>query len=284
VNKAVKETLTISLPHGRSLSFARPLVMGIVNVTPDSFSDGGRFLDSAAAVAHGERLAGEGADILDIGGESTRPGHALVGQDEEMRRVLPVIRDLSARVSPPLSIDSMKSAVAAAAIEAGASIVNDVWGFQRDRDMARVASDTGAFVILMHNRETVDASLDVIAEVLAFLSRSVEIALAAGVAHHKIALDPGFGFGKTHEQSLALVRELPRIRALGFPVLLGVSRKRSIGRATGRSEPSDRLAGSLACALLGIERGADIIRVHDVAAHRDAVAMRAAVLCEGDET
>lgn len=276
-------TKSVPLPHGRSLTFARTLVMGIVNVTPDSFSDGGLFLEAQAALAQGLRLAEEGADILDVGGESTRPGHAQVEAQEELRRVLPVVRGLAAQTSCPISIDSMKPAVADAAIEAGASIINDVWGFQRDRDMARVAADSGAFVILMHNRETVDASVDMLAEVIASLSRSVEIALAAGVQPDKIALDPGFGFGKTHEQSLALVRDLERIRELGFPVLLGVSRKRSIGRATGRSDPADRLAGSLACALLGIERGADIIRVHDVAPHVDAIAMRAAILGAGGE-
>lgn len=271
----------IALPHGRVLSFARPLVMGVVNVTPDSFSDGGCFLDPALAIAHAERLAKESADILDVGGESTRPGHAPVDTQEELRRVLPVIRGIAERIAAPISIDSMKAAVAAAAIAAGASIVNDVWGFQRDRDMARIAADAGAMVVLMHNRETVDPAADTVAEMITFLSRSVEIALTAGVAQNKIALDPGFGFGKTHKQSLALVRELPRLRALGFPVLLGVSRKRAIGWATGRGEPVDRLAGSLACALIGIERGADIIRVHDVAAHVDAIAMQAAIFGDG---
>jgi dihydropteroate synthase len=257
--------------------------MGIVNATPDSFSDGGLYFEAERAIAHGARLAAEGADILDVGGESTRPGHEHVDADEERRRVAATVATL-ARGPVPVSIDTMKASVAAAAIECGASIVNDVWGFQRDADMARVAARTGAFAVLMHNRETVDAALDIIADVLAFLSRSIDRALAAGVAQDRIAVDPGFGFGKTHEQSLRLVRELPRVVALGFPVLLGVSRKRSIGRATGRDEPRDRLAGSLACGLLGLERGAAILRVHDVAPHVDAVAMRHAILASGGAT
>jgi len=272
----------IRLPHDRSLSWSRPLVMGVVNVTPDSFSDGGRYFDADFALAHAERLAQEGADILDIGGESSRPGHTPVDEAEEARRALPVVRALAGRLEIPISIDSAKANVAAQAIAAGASILNDVWGFQRDRDMARVAAETGAFVVLMHNREQVDASLDIIEEVLAFLSRSIEIALAAGVEARMIALDPGFGFGKTHQQSLSTVRQLRRIRALGFPVLLGVSRKRAIGWATRRPDPADRLIGSIACALMGVERGADIVRVHDVAAHVEALAMRAAVIATGE--
>jgi dihydropteroate synthase len=273
---------SLSLPHGRSLDLAAPRVMGIVNVTPDSFYDGGRFYDPDAAVAHGLTLAAEGADILDIGGESTRPGHVVVPAEEEAARVLPVIRGLFAKTALPLSIDSMKPSVAEASVEAGCSILNDVWGFQRDRDMARVAAETGALAILMHNRETDDPQVDMVAEVLDFLKRSVDIALAAGVAQDHIVLDPGIGFGKVAAQSLALVREMPRLRALGFPVLLGVSRKRFVGRVTGRSLATERLAGSLAAGLLGVERGADILRVHDVAPHVDALKMRAAILGAGD--
>ena len=272
----------IRLPRGGSLTFARPLVMGIVNVTPDSFSDGAQFLDPVAAIAHGERLTKDGADILDVGGESTRPGHAIVDAQEELRRVLPVVAGL-AKGSTPISIDTMKARVADAAVTAGASIVNDVWGFQRDADMARVVAATGVAAILMHNRETVDGSVDILAEVRSFLSRSIDLALAAGVPREKIVVDPGFGFGKTHAQSLSLVRDLSSLCALGFPVLLGVSRKRAIGRATGRADPGQRLAGSLACALMGVERGASILRVHDVGAHVDGLAMRAAILARGGE-
>jgi dihydropteroate synthase len=273
---------SVALPHGLRLSFATPLVMGIINITPDSFSDGGRFHDPDDGIAHGLRLASEGADILDIGGESTRPGHQPVPAEEEAARVLPVLRALSSRLVVPLSIDSMKPSIAEAAIEAGASIINDVWGFQRDRDMARVAAETGALAILMHNRETDDAGVDMVAEVQGWLKRSVDIALAAGVAESKIVLDPGCGFGKTFRQNLELIRNLARIRAIGFPVLLGVSRKRFVGRVTGRDAPLERLAGTLAAGLMGVERGADVLRVHDVAEHVDALKMRAAIHGAGD--
>ena len=186
----------------------RALVMGIVNVTPDSFSDGGRYLDHAAAVAHGEQLAAEGADILDIGGESTRPGAATVTLDEEIARVVPVVQSLSARTRLPISIDTMKAKVAAAAIEAGATIVNDVWGFQFDPDIARVSAEAQVHCVLMHNRRQDDAGIDMFAEVKDFLSRSIDIALKAGVNRDKIFIDPGIGFGKTHDQSFELVRRL----------------------------------------------------------------------------
>ena len=269
--------MAIMLPHGKSIQFRRPLVMGIVNVTPDSFSDGGQFHETDAAVAHALELAAEEADILDVGGESTRPGHQPVPAEEEAARVLPVLRALAGRVRIPLSIDTMKPSVAEAAVEAGASILNDVWGFQRDRDMARVAAETGALAILMHNRETDDPRVDMVAEVIDWLKRSVDIALAAGVKEDRIVLDPGCGFGKVADQSLQLIRNLARIRAIGFPVLLGVSRKRFVGRVTGREAPADRLAGTLAAGLMGVERGADILRVHDVAPHVDALKMRAAI-------
>jgi dihydropteroate synthase len=188
-----------------------------------------------------------------------------------------VIRALAERSETPISIDTMKARVAERAVAAGASIINDVWGFQRDPDMARVAADTGALAIVMHNRQTEDAGVDIVAEVRAFLSRSIDIALGAGVAREKIVVDPGFGFGKTHEQSMRLVIELARIAELGFPVLLGASRKRSIGRVTGRDDPRQRLHGSLALAVVGAANGADILRVHDVAPHVDAMKIVAAL-------
>ena len=203
--------LTIQLPHGQSLTLGGPtLVMGIVNVTPDSFSDGGRFADVEAAVLHGVRLADEGAAILDVGGESTRPTAEPVAEDVEKARILPVVAALAAGVAAPISIDTYKARVAAAAIEAGASIVNDVWGFQRDAEMARVVAATGAAAVLMHNRAAVDPAIDIVADMLAFLSRSIDIALAAGVAEDKLWVDPGFGFGKTPEQNLIAVAGSPR--------------------------------------------------------------------------
>ncbi|HWG03519.1 MAG TPA: dihydropteroate synthase [Beijerinckiaceae bacterium] len=268
----------LALTNGRSLALGGvPLVMGIVNVTPDSFSDGGDFLTSEEAVAHGLRLAGEGAAILDIGGESTRPGHAPVTAQEERARVLPVIEGLVRQTDVPISIDTMKASVAAAAVEAGAAIVNDVWGFQRDADMARIVAEAGAPAILMHNREKDDPAVDIVAEVVDFLSRSIDIALAAGVRRDRLIIDPGFGFGKTHRQSLRLIRELNRLQDFHLPILIGVSRKRAIGQVTGRTEPRARLAGSLAAAMIGAENGAAIIRAHDVAPHVDAMKIFAAI-------
>ncbi len=256
----------------------RTLIMGVVNVTPDSFSDGGRWFDPEAAIAHGKRLAAEGADILDVGGESTRPGAAAVTVEEEIARVVPVIRALAASVSAPISIDTMKAPVARAALEAGASVVNDVWGFQFDPDLARVAADAGALCVLMHNRREDDASIDIFAEVCDFLSRSLDIALAAGVARERIVLDPGIGFGKTHAQSFELIRRLPELKArFALPVLLGASRKRCIGAASGVDVAAERVAGSVAAHLYGAIHGADIVRVHDVAEHRQALGVLRAI-------
>ena len=245
--------------------------LGIVNATPDSFSDGGRFATADAAAAHGARLVGEGAAIVDVGGESTRPGASVVAADEEMSRVVPVVAALAARLDAPISVDTYKSQVAATALAAGASIVNDIWGFQRDPDMARVVADAGAAAALMHNRAAVDPELDVVADVLAFLKRSIDIALAAGVAEDRLIVDPGFGFGKTPRQNLTLIRRLDEIAALGRPVLLGVSRKSTIGLITGQPSPAERVAGSIAAALIGAIKGAAILRVHDVAAHVQAL-------------
>ncbi len=256
----------------------RTLIMGVVNVTPDSFSDGGRWFDPDAAIAHGKRLAAEGADILDVGGESTRPGAAAVTVQEEIARVVPVIRALAASVSAPISIDTMKAPVARAALEAGASVVNDVWGFQFDPDLARVAADAGALCVLMHNRREDDVSIDIFAEVCDFLSRSLDIALAAGVARERIVLDPGIGFGKTHAQSFELIRRLPELKArFALPVLLGASRKRCIGAASGVDVAAERVAGSVAAHLYGAIHGADIVRVHDVAEHRQALGVLRAI-------
>jgi dihydropteroate synthase len=263
----------------------RALVMGIVNVTPDSFSDGGQWFDPAAAIAHGRQLASEGADILDIGGESTRPGAAPVTVEDEIARVVPVVRALALATDLPLSIDTMKAPVARAAIEAGASIVNDVWGFQFDPDLARVAADARVHCILMHNRRDDDPDADIYAEVVAFLSRSLDIALKAGVARERIVVDPGIGFGKTHAQSFEMIRRLSDLRAhFGLPVLLGASRKRCIGVASGVEIASQRVAGSLAAHLWGALHGVDIIRVHDVSAHVEALGVLGAIEGAHEET
>jgi dihydropteroate synthase len=268
---------SVPLPGGRVLRLgARPLVMGVLNVTPDSFSDGGRHDDSARAIARGLQMAAEGADLLDIGGESTRPGYTPVSVEDEIARVEPAVRALAAQIGVPISIDTMKAKVAARAIAAGAAIVNDVWGFQRDPDMAKVVADTGAAAVLMHNREREDASLDIVETVRAFLLRSMDLAQAARISLDRLILDPGIGFGKTPEQNLRLVREIGALAALGCPVLLGASRKRIVGSITGREDPRDRLAGTLALHTLGALQGARIIRAHDVAPHIDAMKMVAA--------
>jgi dihydropteroate synthase len=271
-------TLFLSLPHGRSLQLGAPIaVMGIVNATPDSFSDGGVFATPDAAAERGASLVAQGAAILDVGGESTRPGASPVEADEEISRVVPAIAALRERVATPISVDTSKARVALAAIAAGASIVNDVWGFQRDPDMARVVADSGAAAVLMHNRVSVDPGLDVIADILAFLSHSIDIALAAGIAEERLIVDPGFGFGKTAGQNLALVRRLGDLAPLGRPVLLGVSRKGTIGAVTGQKVPAERVAGSIAAGLIGAMNGAAILRVHDVAAHVQALQVLNAV-------
>ncbi|MCU4177927.1 dihydropteroate synthase [Bosea sp. BH3] len=267
----------LTLPDGRTLTLDAPLVMGIVNVTPDSFSDGGLLVDADSALAHGERLAAEGAAILDIGGESTRPGHATVDAETEKARVVPVIAGLKRRLDTPISIDSYKADVAEAALVAGASIVNDVWGAQREPRIAEVAAQAGAPIILMHNRDGVDASLDIFDEVLRFLERSIATATRAGVPHSQIVVDPGIGFGKTPRQNLDLIRRLDRLEALGCPVLLGASRKSTLGLVTGRKIPAERLAASIAAHLYGASRGAAIIRAHDVAPHIDALKTWAAI-------
>ena len=271
----------LTLPDGRILPLDPPLVMGIVNVTPDSFSDGGLLADGQAAVAHGLGLAAEGAGIVDIGGESTRPGHALVDADTERARVLPVIAGLKAKSDVPISIDSWKSEVAEAALATGAGIVNDVWGAQRDPRIAAVAAQAGAPIILMHNRDAIDASLDIVDEVLRFLERSIAIARAAGVQDGQIVVDPGIGFGKTPRQNLDLIGRLDRLAVLGCPILLGASRKSTLGKVTGRAVPAERLAASLSAHLYGASRGAAIIRAHDVAPHVDALKVWRAI---ADET
>jgi dihydropteroate synthase len=259
------------------LAKARPLVMGVLNVTPDSFSDGGCFLDPQAAIAHARRLAAEGADILDIGAESTRPygGAVSVPLDEERERLAPILPDVVA-LGVPVSIDTLKAAVAAWALDQGAAIVNDVWGLQRDADMARVVAAGGAAVIIMHNRDRADPAIDIVVDVTAFFERSLAIAARAGIARERIALDPGIGFGKTAEQSLTCIARLDQWRGFGVPLIVGASRKRFI-HSVAPSEPMERLGGSLAAHLLAVENGASVIRVHDVAPTVQALAVAAAI-------
>ncbi|WP_299658548.1 dihydropteroate synthase [Methylobacterium sp.] len=253
--------------------------MGILNVTPDSFSDGGRFADLDPARTQAEALVAEGAALVDIGGESTRPGHVPVSAEEEQARILPVIRDLASRLPVPISIDTYKASTARVALAAGARIVNDVWGLQREPDIARVAADHGAPVMVMHNRESIDPSIDIVADMLRFFERSLAIARGAGIPDSEIVLDPGIGFGKSWEQHLEALRRLPEIVALGFPVLVGVSRKSLLGRLhDAETRPVDRLFGSVGSHVLAATLGAQIVRVHDVRPHVDALRVVDAVM------
>ncbi len=262
---------------GRKIALGpRTLIMGIINVTPDSFSDGGLNAAVPTALASARRMAAEGADILDVGGESTRPGHTAVPAEEEWARVGPVLDALVQEAMPPISIDTWKAKVAHRAVVAGAVIVNDVWGFSRDPDMARVVADTGAAAVVMHNRETIDGSLDIVADMIGFFERALERADAAGVPRGRIVLDPGIGFGKTFAQNLAALRRLDELRVLGLPLLLGASRKSVIGKVI-ESAPTERLPGSIAAHVIGIMAGVEIVRVHDVAAHVQAARVAEAI-------
>jgi dihydropteroate synthase len=255
----------------------RPSIMGVLNVTPDSFSDGGKFLSPAIAIAHAEAMAKDGADILDVGAESTRPygGAKPVSAEDEIARLEPVLSDVL-RAGPPVSIDTMKATVARWALDRGVVMVNDVWGLQRDPDMARVVADYGAFIVVMHNRETVDPLIDIIADIENFFTRSLDIAAAAGVASSRIILDPGIGFGKTPAQSIEAIARLGVLRRFGLPILVGASRKRFIDSVS-PAPTSARLAGSLAAHLAAAEAGAAILRVHDVAETLQALKVAKAI-------
>ena len=245
--------------------------MGILSVPPDSFSDGGQFEALEVAVSHARCLQDEGADIIDVGGESTRPGYVPVSAEEEQRRVIPVVESLARSVTVPISIDTYKAPTARLALQAGASIVNDIWGLQRDPDIASVAAEFGAPVIIMHNREEIDPTIDIISDIKSFFDRSIEHARRAGIPDRHIILDPGIGFGKSWEQHLEALRRLPEIRALGFPILVGVSRKSVLGRIHNTTTaPKDRLYGSIASHVMAVAYGADIVRVHDVQPHVEA--------------
>jgi dihydropteroate synthase len=258
--------------------------MGIVNVTPDSFSDGGRFVDQEAAVAHALRLIAEGVDVLDIGGESTRPGAAPAEAADEIARVVPLIEAVRRESDTPISVDTMKPAVACVAVAAGAAMWNDVTALSWSPDSLATAAELGCEVVLMHMQgepRTMQKRPrygDVVGEVTAFLAARGEAAIAAGVARERIWVDPGFGFGKTAAHNLALLRGLPQIAALGFPIVFGASRKSSIPKIAGdRSSADQRLGGSIALALAAAKAGAAMLRVHDVAETRQALAVAAAI-------
>lgn len=271
-----------------SLALDRPLIMGVVNVTPDSFSDGGHFLDADAALKRARQLVDEGADILDVGGESSRPGAAPLPLKEELRRILPVIEGC-VKLGVPVSVDTYKPEVMHLAAKAGASMLNDIWAFRREHaleaalEAALPVSGAGLALCCMHmQRDPMTMQDDpvygdVVADVTAFLAARIKCFVDAGVPHEQLVIDPGFGFGKTVTHNLRLLRELHSLTSLGVPILAGLSRKSTIGAITGRERPQDRLIGSVAAALIAAQNGAKILRVHDVAATREALAVLAAV-------
>lgn len=271
------------LAKGRTISIqGRPLIMGIVNITPDSFSDGGRYFSSPAATAHAINLVAQGADLLDLGAESTRPGSAPVGEQEEIDRLLPVLNEVVKQTTVPISVDTMKSRVARLALDAGASIINDVTAMRFDPDMAAVVAASGAGIVLMHMQGMpatmqLSPSYDnVVSDVREFLSERIEAAENAGIVKSRIMLDPGFGFGKLQVHNLELLNQLAVFSQLGCPVLVGLSRKAFLGKMLDRPV-TEREWGTAAAVALAVDRGAAIIRVHDVAGMRDVVRVAAAV-------
>jgi dihydropteroate synthase len=262
---------------GGLMAEARPLVMGVLNVTPDSFSDGGRFIDPDQAIAQAQRMIADGADIIDIGAESTRPygGAAAVNYEDELARLAPVLPAV-VKLKTPVSIDTMKAGIATWALDQGAAMVNDVWGLQRDPAMADVVSQYDMPVVIMHNRESADPAIDIVADVQAFFQRSLDIAKRAGIAHDCMVLDPGIGFGKTPEQSIACLARLAEFKRFGLPLLVGASRKRFISAVT-PSAPDERLGGSIASHLAAVADGAAIVRTHDVAETVQALRVAAAI-------
>ena len=251
-------------------------IMGILNVTPDSFSDGGRYDSVNEALKHARQMVMEGADIIDIGGESTRPGHVPISDEEEIERIVPVIEAIKRHLDVPVSVDTYKPAVARAAIEAGADMVNDIWGLKKDPEMAKVIADTGVVCCLMHNRETAEYE-DLIPDCIADLNETLRIAESAGIDKDKIILDPGIGFGKTYAHNLLVLKHLNEFHKLGCPILLGTSRKSVIGLTL--DLPADkRLEGTLATTVMGVMAGMSFVRVHDVAANERAITMTEAIL------
>jgi dihydropteroate synthase len=264
-------------PLGRLLAEKHPIVMGVLNVTPDSFSDGGQFVDPASAIRHAQQMIKDGADIIDVGGESTRPyaGAKPATLEEELARLYPVLPSVI-KLGVPVSIDTIKPEVALWAVSEGASIVNDVWGLQRDPNMARVVAEHGVPVVVMHNRYKADPTINIISDANAFFSYSIELATRAGIPIEAIVLDPGIGFGKTPEQSMQVIAQLGTFKRFGLPLLVGASRKRFID-AVSPSEPIERLGGSIAAHAMAYLNGAAIIRTHDVAETIQALRVAAAI-------
>lgn len=250
-------------------------VMGILNVTPDSFSDGGKFNNLEAALAHTEEMIKEGATIIDVGGESTRPGYTLISDEEEIGRVVPVIRAIKEKFDIPVSIDTYKSKVAKAAIAAGADLVNDIWGLKYDKNMAKVIADAGAACCLMHNRDNMEYT-SFMDDMLADLQETVQLAKEAGIADDKIMLDPGVGFAKSYENNLEAIQKVGRLHELGYPVLLGTSRKSVVGLTLDTTK-DERVEGTLVTTVFGVQQGCAFVRVHDVKENMRAIRMTQAI-------
>ncbi|MBQ3420363.1 MAG: dihydropteroate synthase [Romboutsia sp.] len=254
----------------------RTYIMGILNVTPDSFSDGGNFNSVDKALEHAREMIKEGADIIDLGGESTRPGHKYVDADEELRRIIPVIKKLKSELDTPISVDTYKSQVAEESLKLGVEMINDIWGLRKDKNMASVIAKYNAHVCIMHNQDNTEYDKDIMESIKEFLLESINIAIESGIDKEKIILDPGIGFGKTYEQNLEVLKRLGELKSLGYPILLGTSRKSVIGN-TLNLPPQERVEGTIATTVLGIKDGVDIVRVHDVEKNLRAAKMADAI-------
>jgi len=254
----------------------RTYIMGILNVTPDSFSDGGKFNEVNKALNYAKEMIKDGVDIIDIGGESTRPGHKYVEADEEIQRVIPVIKELKKEINVPISIDTYKARVAEEALKLGVEMINDVWGLKKDKEMANVVAKYNACVCIMHNQDGTEYDKDIMESMKESLQESIDLALNAGVSKDKIVIDPGIGFGKTFEQNLEVLKRMNELKELGYPILLGTSRKSVIGNVL-NVEPKERLEGTIATTVLGIRDGVDIVRVHDVKENLKAAKMADAI-------
>jgi len=254
----------------------RTYIMGILNVTPDSFSDGGKFNEVNKALNYAKEMIKDGVDIIDIGGESTRPGHKYVEADEEIQRVIPVIKELRKEINVPISIDTYKARVAEEALKLGVEMINDVWGLKKDKEMANVVAKYNACVCIMHNQDGTEYDKDIMESMKESLQESIDLALNAGVSKDKIVIDPGIGFGKTFEQNLEVLKRMNELKELGYPILLGTSRKSVIGNVL-NVEPKERLEGTIATTVLGIRDGVDIVRVHDVKENLKAAKMADAI-------
>ncbi|NMA03099.1 MAG: dihydropteroate synthase [Clostridiales bacterium] len=275
-NKSIKIDKGSGFP-GYNINFGqRTYIMGIVNVTPDSFSDGGDFFSVEKAVNHAKEMIEQGADIIDIGGESSRPGHTRISTEEELKRVMPVVEKIIKETDTVVSLDTIRSEVAEACLDCGVHIINDIWGLQEDSRMAEVVAKYDVPIIIMHNKQDTHYEKDIIEEMNEFFKKSIEIALDAGIGEDKIVLDPGIGFGKVFEQNIVVMRRLNEFKKLGYPILLGTSRKSMLGKIL-NVPPKERLEGTLATTAIGIMQGVDIVRVHDVEENLKAVKVADAI-------